>query len=412
MVFYAFAQDNLYTSYTTVKAREKLFNNLNRSINANLSLPLNDSTEEKWQEAFWALELLQLTSPQLDKKISSGFDSILHRSEDFQKALTGLAYSNYPAKFTSQVSHLLQAAPNPKVFAICAEYLLRNNHDDTLLNSITHLIENNFPNDLEHPVFIMLRQKMTSINARGDDFLNTKKLGQILDKQFLPGQIVMYSFQRANRDFPGLVVVRNPEGKFVKDSTNNLFCVPQLARSITNLPSYITNGNTPQGIFRLKGFGVSMNSFIGPTANIQMLLPVEDGAKHFFNDSTLLDTVWSVEKYEQLLPKSLKDFKPLYESYYAGLAGRTEIIAHGTTINPEYYTGKTYYPHTPSLGCLCTKEIWNGKRLESDQQKLVQAMLSAGGANGYCVVIELNDEQRAVSAEDIFALISKAESSK
>lgn len=375
-------------------------------------MPLDDTTEERWQDAFSALELLQLTSPQIDKKIVSAFDSVLNRSDAFKKDLVELAYTSYPAKFIKQISQLLQVASTPKMFAMCAEYLLRNNDDDTLLNTIEHLITANFPNDQEHPVFIMLRQKMSNIQSPGSEFLNNKKLVQLLDKQFLPGQIVMYSFQRKNRDYPGLAVVRTAVGQFLRDSSNNFFSIPQLARSITNLPSYITNGNTPQGIYKLKGFGVSMNTFIGPTANIQMLLPVEDTLKHFFNDSTLTDTIWSVEKYEQLLPKSLKGFLPLYDSYYAGLAGRTEIIAHGTTINPEYYTGKTYYPYTPSLGCLCAKELWNGKRLVSDQQKLVQAMLSAGSANGYCVVIELNDEQKPVSAEDVADLIRKAESSK
>lgn len=406
------AQDNLYTSYTTVKAREKLYKNLNLAINKNLALPLTDSTEEKWKESFWALELLQLTSPQIDKKITAAFDSGLYRSDDFKKALIEVAYTNYPAKFNTQIFRLLNDAFNPKVLAMSAEYLLRNNRDDTLVNTINQLIFNNFPNDQEHPVFIILRQKIHNITSSDKQFLNDKRLVKILDKHFLPGQIIMYSFQRKNRDYPGLVLVRNAYGKFVRDSNNNFFAVPQLARSITNLPSYITNGNTPQGIFKLKGFDVSDNTFIGPTPNIQMLLPVEDSLKHFFNDSTITDTAWSVEKYEQLLPKNLKDFKPLFESYYAGLAGRTEIIAHGTTINPEYYTGQTYYPYTPSLGCLCTKEIWNGKRLVSDQQKLVQAMISAGGANGYGVVIELSDEQRSVSVEDIIPLVIKAESSK
>jgi hypothetical protein len=107
-----------------------------------------------------------------------------------------------------------------------------------------------------------------------------------------------------------------------------------------------------------------------------------------------------------------KNYSPLYNSYYAGLAGRTEIIAHGTTINPEYYRGQPYYPHTPSQGCLCTKEIWNGKRLESNQQKLIMALLKAGGAKGYCVVIELDDKQSAVKMEEILPQLLSAESVK
>ena len=97
---------------------------------------------------------------------------------------------------------------------------------------------------------------------------------------------------------------------------------------------------------------------------------------------------------------------PLYHSYYAGLIGRSEIIAHGTTLDPKLYSDKPYYPLTPSQGCLCTREVWNGKRLESDQQKLINALLKAGGANGYCVVIELDDKQSAVTLSDILPLLT------
>jgi len=60
------------------------------------------------------------------------------------------------------------------------------------------------------------------------------------------------------------------------------------------------------------------------------------------------------------------------------------------------------------MGCLCTKEIWNeedGKRITSDQQQLVNAIQLAGGPNGYYIVIELNDEQRPVTPEDILPLL-------
>src|SRR5690606_23300361 len=107
------------------------------------------------------------------------------------------------------------------------------------------------------------------------------------------------------------------------------------------------------------------------------------------------------ENYQQIIPGSIRNYFPLYEAYYAGLAGRNEIIAHGTTVDPELYAGKPYYPLTPTMGCLCTKEIWNGIREESDQQKLVNGLLSAGGANGYAVVIEIDDKEAPVTLEDL-----------
>src|SRR5688572_30154394 len=80
-----YAQDNLFTSYTTSPGRIKLYQNLiNKSINKNLALPISDTTEEKWQEAFWALELLEFKSSWVDKRIQNAFDSIDHCSDDFK----------------------------------------------------------------------------------------------------------------------------------------------------------------------------------------------------------------------------------------------------------------------------------------------------------------------------------------
>jgi hypothetical protein len=258
----------------------------------------------------------------------------------------------------------------------------------------------------------MLRQRLHELKHPSLSFKNNKFFADLLNQNFLPGEIILYSFQRKNRDFAGVAILRNKEGKFIRDSTNKIFNVSQLARSLSNLPGYITNGNTPQGIFRMKGFDVSLNHFIGPTPNIQLSMPVEATLQHFLKDSCITDSTWNIAYYAGLLPQNLKKYLPLYQTYYAGLAGRSEIIAHGTTIDPEYYKGKSYYPHTPSLGCLCAKEIWDGKRMESNQQKLVFALLQAGGADGYCVVIEIDDKQQPVTIEEILPQLLKAESIK
>jgi hypothetical protein len=244
-----------------------------------------------------------------------------------------------------------------------------------------------------NPFFTVLRNKLL---LKAD---HLPVLADLLNKSFLQNEIVMFSFQRRNRNYPGLAMVRGKDGNFIKTGNGNYFSVPQLARSISNMPGYLTNGNTAQGIFKMFGFGNSKSSFIGPTTNIQMVMPFE-------KSEDLPDSVTQSfgKAYASLLPDSWKKYYPIYESYYAGLAGRTEIIAHGTTINPEYYKGQPYYPLTPTEGCLCTKEIWSkvdGKRMESDQQKLVNALMAAGGTNGYCIVIEIDDQQKPVSLHDI-----------
>ena len=317
-----------------------------------------------------------------------------------------LAFTNYPGKFLTQTYALLNKTFDPKIFAMCAEYLLKENRIDSLKNILSKkLIEKFSDTAYKNPLLFMLQTRLAHNSIKR--YSTHEVFKEILNKKFLPNQIVMYSFQRKNRDYPGMVLIRNANGDFITDSLGNVFHIPQLARSITNLPTYLTNGNTPQGIFKMYGFKVSMSNFIGPTANVQMGMPVELSLQKFFDDSTILDSTWTMDWYQKLIPKKLKDYLPLYNSYYAGLAGRTEIIAHGTTIEPKYYLGKTYYPLTPTQGCLCTKEIWNGKRLESDQQKLVNGLLKAGGANGYCVVIEIDNKQTPVTIEDLLPYLSK-----
>jgi hypothetical protein len=206
-------------------------------------------------------------------------------------------------------------------------------------------------------------------------------------------------------------MVRDASGNFRKDSTGNYFAVPQLARSINNLPGYISNGNTPEGIFRMKGYDVSRSNFIGPTVNVQLSMPFEKSPDYFSAGYPVADSAWNISYYRRLLPDALKDYEPLYESYWAGKAGRREIIIHGTTIDPLYYRNEPYYPLTPTMGCLTSKEIWSeqtGQRIESDQQKLINAMIPAGGAQGYAIVINIDDAERPVLLYDIVPFIEKA----
>jgi len=396
----------VYFKGATKENKVKLQRNIiQNTIIKNLSFPLNEDTEEYWMDAFWGMELLLYKSPWSDARIFLAFDSVEKRTAGFQRALLELVYTNYPAQFSKQVSTLLYVTSNAKVFAMCAEYLLVNNKPllaGINLESKKHvLVKSEKDNAIVRQVMNRLQDQPP---ARKNNFI-----AEIIDPDFIINHTILYSFQRKNRNYPGLAMIRDSAGRFVEDEYGSIFSVPQLARSVNNLPGYLTNGNTPQGIFRMHGFDTSTNSFIGPTTNIQLTMPFETSLQHFFMDSSIIDKAWTEGWYKKLLPENLKYYLPLYESFYAGKAGRTEIIAHGTTVDPEYYTGKLYYPQTPTMGCLCTKEIWSeadGKRMQSDQQKLVAALQRAGGANGYCVVIEIDEEERPVSLSEILPLIN------
>ena len=388
---------------TTKENRAKEYRNLvNNSINKNLSLVLSDSTEEYWEDAFYAMESINYRSVLVDKKIYSAFDSLEKRTVGFQRALLELAWAIYPTEFVLQIRSFIKQTRSLKIFAIGAEYILMNKKDKATLNllrldftNLNSVIHVSYPD----PIIISLVERLNK------KYNKTPPLADLLDTGFLKNQIVLYSFQRKNRNYPGLAMVRGKDGRFIKEETGKYFFVSQLARSMSNMPGYLTNGNTPQGIFKITGFDVSKGSFIGPTTNIQMVLPFERSPDVADSIPQLLG-----HDYKKLLPASWQEYHPVFEAYYAGRAGRTEIIAHGTTVNPAYYKHQPWYPISPTQGCLCSKEIWseiNGIRLVSDQQKLVNALQKAGGANGYCVVIEIDDQQKLVSLQEILPYLNK-----
>lgn len=118
-------------------------------------------------------------------------------------------------------------------------------------------------------------------------------------------------------------------------------------------------------------------------------------------------------------------------AWYAGMAGRSEMLCHGTTANPDWYKGLPYYPNTPSLGCLTAKEIWDpktGKALHSDQLALYTAWIRAcqnrdyapqskdepvpvaESLTGFLVVVELNASPCPVTLSEVLTDVFEAES--
>jgi hypothetical protein len=391
--------------------RVKLYRNITtKVIGQNLSLPLTDSTEENWQGAFWAMELIRYKSPWATARISYAVDSIEKRSTGFQRALLELLFTNYQKIFAAKIFLLLNTTDNAKIFAMCAEYLLQADSSKNNTKKIAAIVLQKQEQFINSKQEIYVLAELAAAFTLPTTIAKQGLFTSLFNKNTLPGNSILYSIQRKNRNYPGIALVRNADGSFITNNDNTIFYVPQLARSITNLPGYLTNGNTPQGIFRITGFDVSSSGFIGPTTNIQLSMPFETSVQNFLKDPAIADSVLTEALYKKLLPEKLRSYKPLLGSFYAGAIGRTEIIAHGTTINPAFYSGQPYYPQTPSLGCLCTRETWSekdGRRLESDQQKLIAALQKTSSINGYCIVIEIDDQQKAVSVNEILQYIKK-----
>jgi hypothetical protein len=394
------ARTGVYCSFASKARRAEFYGNLlDNYIRKELALPLTDSTEDDWSDPFWGMELVQYRTPYTEGRISGVWDHMEERTPGFQRAFLELIYTNYPGLFRSQVARLLQATTDVRLFALCAEYLLRDTGDTADRRLIRREIALRMDTSRDATVDLLRRH----LNHEGAPTL-TPPMEDLFSPAFLPGRVVIYSIQRSNRDYPGLLLIRQGDGHFLKNPDSSYFAIPQLARSITNLPYYLHDGNTPQGIYLMNGIGISQSRFLGPTPNIQLLMPYEASPGSFLRDDTITDTTWSEDLYKRLLPPDWAADFAIFGSFYAGQVGRREIIAHGTTIDPDYYKGSIWFPQTPSLGCLCASELWDdhGKRIFSDQQKIIDALATTEGDDGYLVVVDLDDRSAPVRLSDVY----------
>lgn len=391
-----------YFAFTKAASRKQHDKELVQSlINGSLQVPLSAATEREWQKAFWAMELMLYKTGATREKLRQGWQQAPRLSEGFQKALLEVSFTLYPQAFVKPIRGLLQQTASAAVFVRCAEYLLRAADTREIKVTIETLLQTKWKE--KKFVGLTILQKRLKEKTAG----NLPPLSDVFSKYFLPGKTVVFSLHRKNRNYSGLVLIRTSDGNFVKTGSGQVFHTTQLARAITGYPWYITNGNTPQGIFRWTGFDTSSNNYIGPTTNLQMVMPYEAPPEVFFADSSLAGAAWKPEMYTALLPSSWKAYEPMQQSFWAGAIGRSEIIMHGTTINPGYYKAASFFPQTPSLGCLCSYEEWDatGKRIISHQQQIVEALLRNGSRKGYVVVIDLDDKKAPVTLTEVAALL-------
>ncbi|MBK8979456.1 MAG: hypothetical protein IPM29_26450 [Planctomycetes bacterium] len=229
-------------------------------------------------------------------------------------------------------------------------------------------------------------------------------LADLLAAPLPAGRPVLFSLQRVDRRWPGLAVLRGADGRFVRDRRGELLHLPQLALSSTGLPGTISLGNTPQGVFAVCGIEAADNPFIGPSPCLVAKLPIEATPIEFLHGAAGAPASWTEAAYAELLPASWRGYRPMFEAWLAGRAGRSEILAHGTTIDPEFTAAQPFYPLTPSAGCVTTIELWSpvdGSLVRSDQQVLVRAFEAAGGPLGFLVVVDIDARPAPVTLADV-----------
>lgn len=400
--------DMLKSEFTLQQERDKLKSSLySRTIRENLSGPLTPENEYKYQSAFWSIAQFLIDNTAVQEGFLKTANAYPKLEYETKRAFLEALYAINPGSFQQHVKTWLPVEKHPKLFAMAALFVHRN--DPSTGAYILQELERRWPAVASNPILSALQDQI--LHQEDRKRTNTPDLAALFRQQQSFGIKTVYSFQRWDRDQPGIAAIQGADGRFVRDSSGKLILIRQLARSGSNLPYFITNGNTPQGVFRIRGIGRSVNQFIGPTPNLQMTMPHEGYWNDFFimpADST--DPKWS---YANILPESWQGYTPIYESFVAGKAGRTEIIAHGTTIDPAYFQGRPFHPISPTLGCLCAMEEWDtntGRLISSDQHRLADQFLRAPGIDGYLFVININDTPAPVSPAEIETIVNRYES--
>jgi hypothetical protein len=332
------------------------------------------------------------------------------RDADTQRALLTAAHMIDPVGTAPLIAPAMGQLQKPKSFAIAAYTLLRAEDSIARRQGLMGLLQQR--SDRDDPRLIALAQVLREVP--GASRMPHPPLVDLLAAPFTAGKPVVFSLQRRDRRHIGLAVVRGADGRFVREADGSVFAVPQLAMALTNLPGTITNGNTPQGVFTVVGAGTARDAWIGPTPYLESKLPIEATLAEFAHKpvDVAAPAKWDQAAYEAWLPISWRGYTPFKEAWLAGLAGRDEMLMHGTTIDAEQYRGRSWYPGTPSAGCLVALEKWSpadGKGQRSDQLSLVKAFTRTGVDGGYLVVVDIDEASAPVQWQDVMADVAQAE---
>ncbi len=393
----------------TKEGREKYRTEMLDIISTEITAFQNIKKESVVKKSFQAMRILNYLEDDGYNYLKLALKGYPFFSENFYSDVLETIFTLYRNGFEEIIENVFLTTKSPKHFAVALNYKLRlnPNQNTEYLNTLKFKFKN-------YETIPLLRILSKYLEISPAEYLKKRPpIVELLSNDYGEDTYLLFSLQRLNRDYPGLCIIKKPDGTFLRRADGSIFSVSQLARSVSDLPSYITNGNTPQGIFSIQNITPLKNEEIGPTPSLITALPIEISTEKYFHKKK--NGKWSLDSYLSLLPDSWKDYFPIQEAYIAGEIGRNVIFAHGTTVDTEFYRDYSYYPNTPAKGCLSSKEIWSkkdGKCIYSDQLLLVKAIQSIGKAKGFMIVVNLDEKEMPVSLDEVLMDILESEESQ
>lgn len=399
-------EETVTAPWTTAASREaKRLATREKVIAANLNLPVAPAEDARWKAFLGAVKWSADRRPEVRDALArrlrfpdpaaspASIPAADMPSNEVRRLAMETAFALFPAGLEPEMRRIFEHDTDPRRLAMAGAWLERNDRSPAGRLALEQSLTRRMPHWAEEPRLLALVTELRQ--PRSTVISQRPPLEDLLTAPF-DNAAVVFSLQRLDRRFLGRAVVRSAEGSFLVEPDGRPFSVTQFALSASGLPGTLTNGNTPTGIFEVEGMGRTKNTAIGPSETIILGLPLE------------YDKTWTESRYDALLPDSWKSWWPIREAWWAGLARRGEILAHGTAIDPAPWRDTVFAGQTPSHGCLTCDETWDpatGRRVTSEQARLVAALRKAGGPPAYLVVVEMDDEARPVSMGDVTRLL-------
>jgi len=389
--------------------------------------PVIDSNATHWQESLWAIGVL---APEKSYALQA-LENILQMTtvanlSDPQKGIIDTAMQVGSELYTLK----------PEVYGKLQPYFLRtiNSSSDSQwvalslyalgksttparpslqIEKLSLKVQQRFPNWAQD---IHLRNTIQAIKSDRNSTQKsvTPNLSDLLKWQVVSQQAQMYVLCRPNRDILCLTVLKDRNGKFLKQG-KQLWSTPLLLQSLRNLDWYFTNGRTPQGIYRMEGVSLQPDDEVfhayGQFSLVNLFVPFEDGVNAFLPNQKGKFT-GNLQAYQALLPPTWRNYAPIQQTFWAGNVGRSLFRIHGSGAAIDFFRNKSAVVNTKNfdwnatLGCLSALEIYDdrGSLLKADMPKILDALnrVGKGKIEGYLVVVDIpSPSNKPVTVDEV-----------
>ncbi|MDX2254645.1 MAG: hypothetical protein NW214_03930 [Pseudanabaenaceae cyanobacterium bins.39] len=368
--------------------------------------PMSDRYITHWQDSLWALGIVtpNYTIPVLNQVLAL---TAAPNLSDSQKGIIDTAmqislrfYTTQPKQYDQLRSQFLRTIKDSQdaVWVAMSLAALTQAPDQPQVNKdkLILQVKQRFPQWQQEDIL-----RTTIQNLESDRPTTTPAIADLLQWQIAPNQPQMYVFCRPNRAVLCLTILKDGNGKFIKQG-QRLWTTQLLLQSLHNLDWNFTNGRTPQGVYRMEGISRQPDDeyfhAYGQFSLVNLFLPFEDGANQFLPSQRGKFT-GDLTNYQALLPPSWRNYAPIQQAFWAGKMGRSLFRIHGSGADVDFFSSKSTlvkaqnFAWNATLGCLSALEIYDpqGKLVKADMPKILDVLTTAGKGKieGYLIVVDI-----------------------